>query len=68
MLQAIEKYAQMMHRLEIPQDIQKQAADIFEAVPQVLTDLSDPTVNLEKKHHVIEKVFPMQIRDFLKIL
>lgn len=68
MLQAIEKYAQMMHRLEISQDVQKQAADIFEAVPQVLTDLSDPTVNLEKKHHVIEKVFPMQIRDFLKIL
>lgn len=68
MLQAIEKYAQMMRRLEIPQDIQKQTADIFEAVPQVLTDLSDPTVELEKKHHVIEKVFPMQIRDFLKLL
>lgn len=68
MLQAIEKYAQMMRRLEIPQDIQKQAADIFEAVPQVLTDLSDPTVELEKKHHVIEKVFPTQIRDFLKLL
>lgn len=68
MLQAVEKYAQMMHQLEIPQDIQKQTADIFEAVPQVLMDLSNPTVDLEKKHHVIEKVFPAEIRDFLKLL
>ena len=68
MLQAVEKYAQMMRRLEIPQDVWQQTADIFEAVPQVLKELSDPTVDLGKRHRVIDKVFPSEIRDFLKLL
>ncbi len=68
MLQSVEKYVQMMCRLEIPQDVQSHAADIFEAVPQVMEDLANPTIDLEKKHRVIERVFPVEIRDFLKIL
>lgn len=68
MLQSVEKYAQMMHRLEIGPDILKHTADIFEAVPQILNDLSNPAVALEKKHCVIDKVFPKEIRDLLKLL
>ncbi len=68
MLQAVEKYAQMMHRLEIAPDVLKHTADIFEAVPQILNDLSNPAVALEKKHRVIDKVFPKEIRDLLKLL
>ncbi len=68
MLQAVEKYAEMIQKLEIPQDTVNHAKEIFEAVPQILTDLSDPSVELSRKHHVIDRVFPLEIRDFLKIL
>ena len=39
MLQAVEKYAEMIQKLEIPQDTVNHAKEIFEAVPQILTDL-----------------------------
>lgn len=68
MLQAVEKYAQMMHQLEIGPDVLKHTMDIFEAVPQILKDLSNPAVALEKKHSVIDKVFPKEVRDLLKLL
>lgn len=68
MLQAVEKYADMIQKLEIPRDTVSHTKEIFEAVPQILTDLSDPSVELSRKHHVIERVFPLEIRDFLKIL
>jgi F-type H+-transporting ATPase subunit alpha len=68
MVQAVEKYAQMMQKLEIPRSVQNQAKDIFDAVPQILADLSNPVNELSRKHTVIDKVFPQEIRDFLKIL
>ena len=35
---------------------------------QVKLDFESPAVSLSAKHNVIEKVFPLQIRDFLKVL
>lgn len=64
---AIE-YAKTLHELLIAADIVGQADDIFQAVPQVRLDFESPAIALSAKHHVIEKVFPPQIRDFLKIL
>jgi F-type H+-transporting ATPase subunit alpha len=68
MVQAVEKYAHMMQKLEIPRDVQSQTLDIFESVPQILVDLSNPVNELSKKHNVIDKIFPQAIRDFLKLL
>ena len=42
--------------------------DIFDVVPQVKEELSDPTVSLEKKHLVIQKVFSKNVRNFLQLL
>jgi F-type H+-transporting ATPase subunit alpha len=68
MVQAVEKYAQMLRKLEISREVQRQTAEIFDAVPQILTELSDPANDLSAKHHIIDKIFPQSIRDFLKIL
>ena len=62
------KYAQQLHDLNITNDILCQADDIFKAVEQVKSDFENPAIPLSAKHNVIEKVFPTQIRDFLKIL
>ena len=65
---ASQDYAKILHELCIPKDILQQTADIIAVVPQIKDDLSNPSITLEKKHNVIEKVFPIEIRDFLKVL
>ena len=63
-----KKYAVELHELKIQKDLIQQTADIFKAVDQIMTDLANPAVSLEKKHNVIDKIFPKEIRDFLKVL
>ncbi|WP_419196112.1 F0F1 ATP synthase subunit alpha [Caproiciproducens galactitolivorans] len=58
----------MLVNLLVPKEVVRQTADIFTALPQIEADLSNPVVPVEKKHTVIEKVFPKEIRDFLKLL
>ena len=50
-----------------PEDV-KQTVELLEALPQVKVDFENPTVELEKKIHLIEMIFPKQIRDFLELL
>lgn len=61
-------YAKTLHELNIGNDIVGQADDIFKAVPQVRVDFENPAIAITAKHNVIDKVFPIQIRDFLKVL
>ena len=64
---AIE-YAEELRELKVHANVVGQADDIFAAVPQVKADFENPTVALSAKHNVIDKIFPVQIRDFLKLL
>ena len=68
MISTALEYAKRLRELNIPGDIVGQTGDIFKAVPQVKLDFESPAVSLSAKHNVIEKVFPLQIRDFLKVL
>ena len=62
------EYAKRLRELNIPGDIVGQTGDGFIGLPQVKLDFESPAVSLSAKHNVIEKVFPLQIRDFLKVL
>ena len=44
------------------------AASIIEAVPAIGVELCDPTVAIAKKHVVIDRIFPLEVRNFLKLL
>lgn len=68
MIQAAVDYANDLKKAETPKEILKQVKDILDAVPQIRLEFEDPTVLLEKKHMVIERVFPKEIRSFLKVL
>lgn len=68
MISTAKDYARTLRELNIPANIVGQADDIFTAVPQIAEEFASPAVSLESKHNVIEKVFPLQIRDFLKLL
>ena len=68
MTQTVIDYAKEMKRLSVsPEDI-KQTVELLEALPQVKVDFENPTVELEKKIHLIEMIFPKLIRDFLELL
>ena len=57
-----------MRKLGIAENIVFRTEDILKSVPQIQEDFENPAVALEKKHHVIDMVFPSEIRDFLKLL
>ena len=68
MTQTVIDYAKEMKRLSVsPEDV-KQTVELLEALPQVKVDFENPTVELEKKIHLIEMILPKQIRDFLELL
>lgn len=62
------EYAQLMRRLEVSADVVKQTMYIFETRPQIMDDFTNPDISVERKHSVIEKAFPEEMRDFLKLL
>ena len=68
MISTANDYAKTLRDLNVPANVVGQANDIFQAVPQILAEFEDTTVALANKHNVIDKVFPSQIRDFLKLL
>jgi F-type H+-transporting ATPase subunit alpha len=66
--QAAIDYATSLRKTETPKELLQQVKDVLEAVPQVRSEFEDPTVSIEKKHLIIDRIFPKEIRDFLKIL
>ena len=68
MTQAAIDYATSLRKTETPKELLQQVKDVLEAVPQVRSEFEDPTVSIEKKHLIIDRIFPKEIRDFLKIL
>ena len=68
MIQAVEKYATMLKELEIPEDVIEQALDIFQTVPVLMEQFCNPDSDLAGKHRAIDKIFPSQIRDMIKVM
>ncbi len=68
MKQKIIDYAERLREQRIPLSVVQQTREIMRQVPELEEKLTNPEVALEQKHGVIEMIFPMQIRDFLKIL
>ena len=68
MTEATIAYAKDLYNSGIPKDALLQTRDILEAVPQIKVELCDPTVLVTKKQMVIDRIFPKEIRAFLKIL
>ncbi len=68
MIRAAKDYAADLKLVENAKSNLQSVKDILEAVPQIGMDFENPTIPLEKKHLVIERVFPKEIRNFLKVL
>lgn len=61
-------YAKKILNLGIQEDAVEETEKVFDTVPQLRQEMSDPTFSIINKHIVIDKIFPESIRDILKIL
>ena len=68
MIQTAIDYAKELHKAGMTHEELSSVKDIFDVVPPVKEELNDPTVSLEKKHLVIQKVFSKNVRNFLQLL
>ena len=65
--QAAVRYARVLYELKIPEEAVQKTREIFAEVPQLHDALINPTIREEQKLKVIDKTFPEEIRNFLKV-
>lgn len=68
MTNAAIEYATRLREVGGNKELLQKSKDILDAVPQIRVDFENPAIAIEKKHLVIDKVFPKGIRDLLKLL
>ncbi|GKH30884.1 hypothetical protein CE91St64_02910 [Faecalicatena contorta] len=61
------RYAKVLYELNMNREAIQKAEEIFAEVPQLKDVLINPTIREEKKFKVIDRVFPEEIRNFLKV-
>ena len=68
MTQAAINYGQVLYELSIPEETVEEAALILRTVPQLKEALCSPVVGKNSRRRIIDRVFPAEIRNFLKVL
>ena len=68
MMQAAINYGQVLYELSIPEPVIEAAALALKTVPELKRALNSPVVAKSSKHRGIDRVFPAEIRSFLKVL
>ena len=61
-------YGRVLMELELPKEAVRQTEDILRTVPEVLKILSSPAVKPAEKERAIDRIFPAEIRNFLKVV
>ncbi len=68
MTQQVVEYANTLKRMGFSRELFTEINDILEAVPQIRLDFENPAYSIEKKLVVIDRIFPKESRNFLKLL
>lgn len=65
--QAAVGYAHALYELSIPKEAIQKTREIFAEVPQLYDVFVNPTIREAQKMKVIDRVFPEEIKNFLKV-
>ena len=68
MTQAAYNYGRVLFELKVPETAVKQTKEAFGSTPELRKALKSPVVAKVQKHRVIDRVFPPEMRSFLKVL
>lgn len=66
MTQTSISYAVVLYQLKISRAAVDRTRQILEEVPQVQKALENPTVSMETKYRLVERIFPKEMQNFLK--
>ena len=58
-------YAKALYELSVPEEAVLETEKIFRSTPQLKGALENPLVSLKEKEHVIDRVFPQEMKNFL---
>ncbi len=61
------RYAKVLSELGISKETVREAGSIFETSQELKAALVNPVITKETKHNIIDKVFPEEMRTFLKV-
>lgn len=61
------RYGRVLYELQLPAEAVQKAREIFETVPELGQVFANPVVSIREKTNVIDRVFPKEIRSFLKV-
>lgn len=59
-------YGRVLFELDVPEETVSKTREILQEVPQLMDVFMNPVISLSKKYSVIDKVFPEEMRNFLK--
>lgn len=68
MLVKTQEYANQLASSHVAASIIEETTRIFEILPETSSELADPTVPMERRHEIINSIFPAEVRDILKVL
>lgn len=63
---AAQRYARVLYELKIPGEAVEETKKIFSENPLLVQAFNSPVVSREEKFRLIQRIFPAQIRNFLK--
>lgn len=62
------KYARVLWEVQMPMEALREAAELVHTEPKLMQALADPEIYIEEKYAVIDRLFPEQTRNFIKLL
>jgi len=68
MTQTANNYGVILYDLKIPTQIISETREILSATPELSKALICPIVSMKDKHELINKIFPQEMHNFLKVL
>ena len=68
MTQTAKNYGTVLFELGVKKDIVEKTKEIFSLTEELPKMMRSPIVSKEAKHHLIEDIFPEEIRNFLKVV
>ena len=68
MTQTAAKYARALWEVNLPDEAIDQMMEQYHQAPELQHVLENPVIHAEEKYAVIDRIFPEQVRGFLKVL
>ena len=68
MTTAAVNYAKVLYELSVPEEAVKESKRLMQENPELVSCLENPLIAFEATEDIIDRIFPMEIRSFLKVV